>query len=364
VYLWHWPVLVWVHASPGASGTERRLVTAARLLVTLLVATASFYLVERPIREGRATWVRRSAPRTVVAFGASLALLSTAAYATTRADVQQHTVQRDGPSFIVAQAAEGSVTACADDPHPCVRVKGPHGAPVVVTVGDSTMQAYDKGLRLLAHEHGFRYVQGAVGGCPIGHRLLATGAGGHRFKKSNHVCFDSTPGIYHDLVVDEGADVVIATSSNEQSRSVAPDGSLLLPGTPEHLAATEAALEESVSYLTSRGAFVVLVHMLPRGPGIGCLDHGPATAPRCNPLVARDTQTPVYNRVMDRVAARHRDRVRVVDLSDVVCPHGVCSLVVNGIVMRYDGGHFTRRASEYVAPFLYDRIRRAGVPLP
>jgi hypothetical protein len=68
--------------------------------------------------------------------------------------------------------------------------------------------------------------------------------------------------------------------------------------------------------------------------------------------------------VLDRVAARHHDRVRVVDLSDVVCPGGVCSLVVHGVVMRYDGGHFTRRASEYVAPYLYARVRASGVPLP
>jgi peptidoglycan/LPS O-acetylase OafA/YrhL len=364
VYLWHWPVLVWVHASPDAGATTRRGVTVLRIALTLVVATASYYLVERPVRQGNVPGIRRSAVRTVVAFAVCQVLLCTTAYATTRPVVVQRLTQTAAPVGVVAQAADGSVTACPRDPRPCLRVKGPAGSPVVATVGDSTMQAYDKGLRLLAREHGFGYVQGAVGGCPIGHRLLATGKDGHRFKKSNHVCFDRMPGIYRDLVVRRHVGVFLATSSNEQSPSVGPDGTVLVPGTAAHLAATEAALEDSVRYLTSRGAWVVLVHALPRGPGVACLDHGTLSAPRCNVPVAHDALTPRYNQVLDRVAARHHDRVRVVDLSDVVCPGGVCSLVVHGVVMRYDGGHFTRRASEYVAPYLYARVRASGVPLP
>jgi peptidoglycan/LPS O-acetylase OafA/YrhL len=364
VYLWHWPVLIWLHASSEASGAQRRLVTAERVVVTLLVASASFYLVERPIRLGRVPWVRRHSGRTVLVFATVIATLTVSAYVVTRPEVQRHVTQTNASSLVIAQAAEGSVEACPKDPDPCVRVKGPKGALVVSTVGDSTMQAYDPGLQLLARQHGFRYIQGAVGGCPIGHRLLATGTDGHRYKKRNHTCFERMPDIYRELIGKRHTNVFIATSSNEQSRSVAADGRLLMPGTPEHIAATEAELEKSVELLTSKGAYVVLLHTLPRGPGVACLDTGPSYAPRCNTPVARDKLTPVYNAIMDRVAARHADRVRVVDLSDVVCPNGTCSLVVHDIVMRYDGGHFTKRASEWIAPVLYDRIRAAGVPLP
>jgi hypothetical protein len=226
------------------------------------------------------------------------------------------------------------------------------------------MQAYDKGLLLMARQHGFRYVQGAAGGCPLGHRLVATGVNGQRFKTRNHVCFSEMPAMYRDLVESRHTRVFLATSSNERSPAVDARGHLLTPGSPAHLAAAEKALDESVSYLTSRGAWVVLIHILPRGPGVTCLDNGPLSGPRCNIAVASDTLTPAYNKVLDRVAARHRDRVRVVDLSDIVCPGGVCALVEHGLVMRYDGGHFTRRASEYVVPFLYSRARAAGVPLP
>ncbi len=364
VYLWHWPVLVWIQPSAEAGATEHRLITVLRIAVTLFAASASFYLVERPIRLGRVPWVGRSTRRTVLAFTVSLGLLATTAFVTTRPGVQQHVVQTDAPGSVILQAAEGSVQACPRNPEPCQRVQGPRGAPVVSTVGDSTMQAYDPGLRLLARQHGFRYVQGAVGGCPIGHRLLATGSGGQRFKKTNHVCFERSPDIYRNLIQERKTDVFIASSSNEQSRSVGADGQLLLPGTAEHLANAEDALDKAVVELTSEGAYVVLLHTLPRGPGVGCLETGPASAPRCNIPVARDSSTTAYNRILDRVAARHPARVVVIDLADVVCPGGVCSLLVKGLLMRYDGGHFTKRASEYVAPFLYERIRAAGVPLP
>ena len=50
VYLWHWPVLVILdEARLGLDGSAHRLVVLA---VTLIVATLSYRLVERPIRQG------------------------------------------------------------------------------------------------------------------------------------------------------------------------------------------------------------------------------------------------------------------------------------------------------------------------
>ena len=50
MYLWHFPLFIYVdHARTGLTGYP---LFAARLAATLLVATASFYVVERPIRQG------------------------------------------------------------------------------------------------------------------------------------------------------------------------------------------------------------------------------------------------------------------------------------------------------------------------
>ncbi|HLK45693.1 MAG TPA: acyltransferase, partial [Acidimicrobiales bacterium] len=50
LYLWHYPLFLWLdHAHTGFSGLH---LLAVRVVATLCVATASFYLVERPIRHG------------------------------------------------------------------------------------------------------------------------------------------------------------------------------------------------------------------------------------------------------------------------------------------------------------------------
>ena len=58
IYLWHWPVIVYLTgARTGLSGAPLDLV---RVAVTLAVSTASYYLVERPIRQAHLHgWVRR-----------------------------------------------------------------------------------------------------------------------------------------------------------------------------------------------------------------------------------------------------------------------------------------------------------------
>jgi peptidoglycan/LPS O-acetylase OafA/YrhL len=69
VYLWHWPVFLWVDTT--ATGLDGVALFAVRCAVTLTVALASFHLVERPIRSGAlrrmGPWVPRfAAPVAVV----------------------------------------------------------------------------------------------------------------------------------------------------------------------------------------------------------------------------------------------------------------------------------------------------------
>ena len=50
LYLWHFPLFIYLdHARTGLTGYP---LFAVRALTTLMVATASFYLIERPIRQG------------------------------------------------------------------------------------------------------------------------------------------------------------------------------------------------------------------------------------------------------------------------------------------------------------------------
>jgi peptidoglycan/LPS O-acetylase OafA/YrhL len=83
LYLWHWPVYVFL--SPSRTGMSGVGLLVLRLAVTFAVATASYYLVEMPIRRGGLS--RASAGRRVgVLVGAPLLVLgmTAAGAATTR----------------------------------------------------------------------------------------------------------------------------------------------------------------------------------------------------------------------------------------------------------------------------------------
>ena len=78
LYLWHWPIDVWLDQTrTGLAGFE---LFALRVGVTAVIATASYWLVERPIRRNGlaplGSWARaRLRPAIVVAAAAMVALL-------------------------------------------------------------------------------------------------------------------------------------------------------------------------------------------------------------------------------------------------------------------------------------------------
>jgi peptidoglycan/LPS O-acetylase OafA/YrhL len=56
VYLWHWPIALWI--TPSGTGLDGPALFLLRAVVTLAVSLASYYLVEQPIRQGRLPGLR------------------------------------------------------------------------------------------------------------------------------------------------------------------------------------------------------------------------------------------------------------------------------------------------------------------
>jgi hypothetical protein len=257
-----------------------------------------------------------------------------------------------------------SVQACPHQPHPCVQFEPEApAAPTVVLVGDSTAQMYRPAMLALAERHGFRYVQAAMGGCPIGDRLLATGLEGELHKPSNLSCADAIPGNYEEAVAQWSPALVVATSQNEANQHVT-DGQLVERGTERHRDETRAALERSVDLLTSQGSRLVFLAVLPGGPGASCLKTSPPDGGTCIRPVPHPHPFAEVNRIFADLAAERDEVVGVVDLIDVVCPGGnECPLMVDDTVVRYDGGHFTGTWSRGLAPVLELRFNEIGVDL-
>ena len=77
IYLWHWPVRVFLTPSSGIDGMS---LFAVRLVVSLALAEVSFRLVERPFRAGRVA--RRSGSRGALAYYGTLTIAAIVLVAT------------------------------------------------------------------------------------------------------------------------------------------------------------------------------------------------------------------------------------------------------------------------------------------
>ncbi len=112
LYLWHWPVRVFVSPSSGLSGAGLFVV---RLLVSVVLAEFSYRVVERPFRVGAVA--KRSGSRGAIAYFAALVVVAAVLVATVAAPVAL------GPSSLAQASTQNSA---------------PPGALRVDLFGDST----------------------------------------------------------------------------------------------------------------------------------------------------------------------------------------------------------------------------------
>ncbi|GMA39408.1 acyltransferase family protein [Mobilicoccus caccae] len=136
IYLWHWPVAVWLLPDPAVFDPTRAVAVVA---FTIALASVSYHLVEVPIRTGALT---RARPRHLLPLGAT-SLAAVVAFSTLLGGT---TLSRLNPlSVSVASAAERSS---------------------VVVVGDSVMSRLVPSLAQTASARGITVLNGARGGCP------------------------------------------------------------------------------------------------------------------------------------------------------------------------------------------------------
>jgi peptidoglycan/LPS O-acetylase OafA/YrhL len=123
VYLWHWPVKVFLTSDRELGGVNLHgwPLALARIAVTLGVALVSYWFVELPIRRGavRGWWLRIGTP--VAVAGVVLAVLVTTA----------------GITVTPGDDIDQAITEGSDNPHIIYPADIPRGAQRVLVVGDS-----------------------------------------------------------------------------------------------------------------------------------------------------------------------------------------------------------------------------------
>ena len=334
VYLWHWPLALWLIPQTGFSPLR----ALATVTLTIIAAGLSFRFYETPLRRrGLARSVpRRLLPTSLGAVG--VLTLFTAALGGT-------------PWNTVLPAVAGSTS----------------DGKALVVVGDSVIQRLLPALDKEASARGLTVTSGARGGCPAlgvtavddkGVPLAQGNCAGQVIERQKEAVSAARPG------------VVLWWSRYEISDRLGPDGTVLRAGTPRFWEAQLTDLRVAVDRVTATGAELVIVEMDRPGTGIDTR----CTAEECpdflHRLRDRDDLREQWNGHLHEFAASD-PRVRVISMDSYFCrdeatpcddrlPSRTDSSVPfdtatgNGLA-RPDGSHFGEAGAATVASALLDR---------
>jgi peptidoglycan/LPS O-acetylase OafA/YrhL len=364
LYLVHWPILVlWLAATDRqrAGPVDGAVIIAA----SLALAWALTRVVDQPVRA--LPWVRVAPWRSAgLVLGTALVMTSVSVAGITRLDGEA----RRGAVLATGAEVQGypgaravadglAVSAKAPDerlpvvtalrqewaslPGPCLGTWAdaglgtactqfePEGAPTatVVVVGDSHAEQWLAALHPIAREHRWRVVALLQGGCSFGAATTRSG-GCAQFNRDAMASLRQRP-----------VDLVVTVST--AAHATTPDERLV------------TGYAEAVREVTGHGIPVVGLRDNPRYPSgvVTCvLAKGD---PPCSAPVARklaDTNPADTLRGLEGFTS--------IDLTDLICPDGVCVPSVGNVWVYLDDNHLTRSYAATLSPALRERLVAGG----
>ncbi len=334
-YLWHFPLFAILDA-------ERMHLYGYPLLfvrigVTLLVATASFYLVEEPIRRGRMRALTEWRAWLVTS-GAFLCVVAAIIMATLPS-----TAEAGVPGFIPTGAQYS-------------------GPPVkVMVIGDSVAFTMTFAMLLAQPQQAYDVDIDGQGilGCGV---IITTEYNGHDGPiGTNGPCNTDTPpaqqlpAVWKAQVDQFHPNVVVLQAGRWEVTDQLVDARWQHMGEPAYDAFVKQSLETAVVTNTSDGALMIL----DTAPcfASGEQDNGQPW-PEDDPARRAD-----YNNLLREVAAEYPTKAEVYDLGGQFCPGGTYEQSVGGVQIREpDGVHVpqTVGAGQWVAAHLLPEVVRVG----
>lgn len=340
IYLWHWPITLFVGGTLGPTG---QLLPALVVIgLTLGVSAASYMWVERPLRRGGAIGPWRSSPRRVLlavpAVSGTVALAIMLSTSMSTAPLWAGTVPSPSASRVTASPRPGELT--------------------VGVLGDSVMVSALPGLRAEAAVRGISLVEAAFPGCPIGYEPLFDAEG--RPSSFNERCQAVRPA--HDALLARHPDAVIWHDLQSTLSRRSPDGTLLTAGTAGWADDLLDEWELVLDRFLESGSQVVIVMPPPRSQDArGCPDLPQPR--RCLEIQAQDDAIRGATRAFwSRIHAR--PGVHLLMLDALLCPDGYpCPAAVDGVQLRLgqaDQTHFTEDGAAWLAPRLLEAVLEAA----
>ncbi len=328
MYLWHFPLFIYLdHARTGLTGYP---LFALRVAVTLVVASVSFYVIERPIRQGTLLTGWRTWAIT------PLAVLGTAA-------------------ALVAATSVPAVAAKAPAPPPPASALGT-GPPVrALVVGDSTALTLDIGLNEYARDYDVEPFNGGILGCGVtdGAEYQEKGVDAPMAAQCRGAPPRSQwPALWKADIAKDHPNVVMILAGRWEVSNRTYEGRWTNIENPTYAAYVQRELRYAVQVAGSSGAAVVLM----TAP---CYDTGEQPDGRSWPEDSR-ARLDIYNGIVRRVAASVPGTA-LLDFNAMACPEGQYEEFMDGQQIRLaDGIHFTFTGGDVFAPRIWPFVVRLG----
>ncbi len=306
VYLFHWPIYVVV--TEGSTGITGWPLVAIRVALTLVVAVASYLIVEQPIRHGALTahtW-RVATPAVAVVLVALVLVVTSGAQPT--------------PSFADAHPDSAKVAFHESQRNP--------QATRVMVVGNSTAYTLAVGLKQLRTSPPIVVLNDGVITCALPWgvpRSTDPEAGATHRGQAGLGHFAHCDGYWKTAVREFDPQVVLVVLQC-CSTPYQFAGRRLSPCDPAYAAMFRQDYDRAVATLSARGARVILT----TAPySLTEMYDGRAAANlRCSDVL--------------RTAVAQQLGLQLIDLHRWTCPHELpCRQKLDGVVLRPDDTHFT-----------------------
>jgi peptidoglycan/LPS O-acetylase OafA/YrhL len=287
LYLWHWPVIVLMtRAKTGLSVWPLR---GAQIGTMLALATASYLLVERPIRRARwAGWKRWLTAPTAVLATAAAVVAATAV-----------------PSTVAA-----AVAPPATSPRPALAAATPTPSTSVMVVGGNTALSLVSGMEDAAGGHGLAVHNAAGPGCSMAEGSTADDLDGlTRPTTESAACRWRVA--WPRQLQQWRPTVAYVSFGAEDTADHLIDGRWMTVGTPEWQAYYQGELAQVAALLGSGGARVVIA-TVPQYPQ-------PSVAGKRSPTFADPVRVAALNAVYRSFADAHPE-VTLYDMASQVAP--------------------------------------------
>jgi peptidoglycan/LPS O-acetylase OafA/YrhL len=342
LYLWHWPVIVFV--TTDETGVAGRKLTVLRLAITFAITLASFYLLERPVLRGVLK------PRlALAALPASIAVvLAVILVGTSGGESAAAAVPRiNHPAGPCTTATKGERQGASQRlrelglPAPDTR----DADLKLMVVGDSRSCSMLTGLEALGRAEGVPVTNAAVLGCGV-----VADAVGTSYALVTRAQAHSCHGMVEKSQVAglaKGDPDVILWYSGWEIASLEVDGEEIPFGTPEHDKLLLGRMESMYQRLHREGAKILIVPPVPALPIDGSIRPSPQQ------YAAHQHLDALYR----EFATTHPDDVFVADLTAKLCPEWQCGKKVPKFeTQQVDSVHFTPRNAAWTALWLWPHI--------